>query len=65
MQTADLIHRLRIRSNNARNNGEFALADDLQLAIVTLEKLDKELYLNRILHNPRSHEELAAAANKK
>jgi hypothetical protein len=65
MSTTALIHRLRIRCNNARDNRDFALADDLQLAIVTLEKLEKELYLNRVLHRPRNEKELAAALGKK
>ena len=57
MQTADLIHRLRIRSNNARASGEFALANDLQLVITELQRLTRELDLMRALHHPRSPQE--------
>ena len=42
MNVRDVIHRLRIRANNAQNAGDYALAADLRLAIATLEQLEKE-----------------------
>ncbi len=47
MRVEDVIHRLRIRANEARDHGQPHLADDLRLAIVTMEQLEREAILSR------------------
>jgi hypothetical protein len=47
MLVNDVIHRLRIRANEARDHGQMYLAEDLRLAIVALEQLEREAALGR------------------
>lgn len=47
MMVHDIIHRLRVRANNAQTAGEVHLAQDLRLAIDALTRLDREQQLTR------------------
>ncbi len=47
MTVADVIHRLRIRANNAADAGDVHLAADLRLAIEALTRLERESLLAR------------------
>lgn len=52
MTTADIVHRLRLRAQEATAIGRHAMASDLRLAIAHLDKLEKELLSARFL-SPR------------
>jgi hypothetical protein len=47
MLTRDIIHRLRLRANEAQAEGQVHLAQDLRLALDALIRLDREQQLMR------------------
>ena len=47
MLVRDLVHRLRVRANNAAAAGEPHLAADLRAAIDAMIRMDRELQLTR------------------
>jgi hypothetical protein len=59
INVGDIIHRLRVRSHEARNAGQPAIADELRAAIRVIEELEREVLLAR-----RAKAELPSVAAK-
>jgi len=64
MVVADVIHRLRLRANNAAAEGQVHLAADLRLAIATLQELEREAALARRPATPSREETTAANVSR-
>lgn len=64
MTTADIIHRLRLRAQEAAAIGKHAMASDLRLAIAHIDQMEKELMSARFLSPRRDRSKKCATINR-